>query len=1047
MGLSITTRTLGSGLRVVVVRDPTASEVQITMRYSLGAVDDGATSGIAHLVEHLMFQQVVAGQPVFTQLEDLATHFNAGTTYDETTYVARAPVAALDKLLAIEASRLVDHCKTLDDSVFAREREVVVNEIEQRDQTTEIFSALHRALYPDGHPYRRSVGGSVDGVRAITKAQACAFADTYYAPQNAVLVISGRLQPAEVDAALAKLDPLIAKRTAVTPSRPEPPKQIAQHLVVPAPVDEDVLVIAWPLPKDPELQVKVRAIASALPKLVDNEIKGVVAGIELGDRSAPMLALAVLPGDGETLAQAIEGTRRGVGNLPNTFVTGDRDHIDEIVFERIKQGSIYGLYSILEDGSGRDARLASYVADGRDPRSAIDLELRALRELSRDEASDIAAKYLATNTPTVVTLKASTGKKRGDKVKLRASIHDLGRRRTPVDPGLANRPAASPPDETVQAQMRTLPNGMKVVLLPVTAVPTFDARLIFGAGTADEPYDQRGVALFAAHTLTWDLHYLKDAFAFLRAGGIRNADVGTDRITFSVQGVDANLDLLLAGLRRWVRDGVYDDSAESYTAAMRSEAKRADDQGLLTDAWRASLFGAGHPYVASGLVRHANQAITLEQAEAFRRAYFTPDNATLVIAGRFDSAAANQWIDFLFKDWTGTAAGHRVVPITPQPATIAKVDDTALVQVKIAIPVATVDRAQRLVAAEMLADVARDVRFQLGASYTFEAQLAETRLASFIVAHGFVDATRASSAIQLIRDRLAELQRDATASARAFVVARGHVATQLRARIGSASALASRIEQNVELQRDPLSDLRLAAAVDALTIADMKGALAELDLKRATVLMDGPQNEVNGALGVLGRNPTYVGPAPVVLSPPAYTPNYKDAEQHVLRSNLQPALTEQPLPRLMLTAGVFATAASNETDEDFVTGTSFVGEVGYRYGWTNAVGLRLGVGRLSRETIDPNGLPAQRTLVPVDVLALWHLGGVDRGWTEVLLGMHLEREMQWESHLVYGLQVGYDVIRHRLHRIGIAARWERSLGSESSSYDYSAISIGLSYRQ
>src|SRR6478672_8791020 len=90
LGLSISTRTLANGLRVVVVRDPTASDVQVTMRYQVGAVDDGPSPGIAHLVEHLMFQQDLGGQPLFTVIEDVATYFNAATTLDATSYVARA---------------------------------------------------------------------------------------------------------------------------------------------------------------------------------------------------------------------------------------------------------------------------------------------------------------------------------------------------------------------------------------------------------------------------------------------------------------------------------------------------------------------------------------------------------------------------------------------------------------------------------------------------------------------------------------------------------------------------------------------------------------------------------------------------------------------------------------------------------------------------------------------------------------------------------------------------------------------------------------------
>src|SRR5215468_9405056 len=102
LGLKISSVTLANGLRVIVVEDPRATGVQVTTRYQVGSVDDQQHPGMAHLVEHLMFQQVLDGQPLFTQLEDVATSFNAATTFDATTYVARAPASALDKLLAVE---------------------------------------------------------------------------------------------------------------------------------------------------------------------------------------------------------------------------------------------------------------------------------------------------------------------------------------------------------------------------------------------------------------------------------------------------------------------------------------------------------------------------------------------------------------------------------------------------------------------------------------------------------------------------------------------------------------------------------------------------------------------------------------------------------------------------------------------------------------------------------------------------------------------------------------------------------------------------------
>ncbi|HSN25967.1 MAG TPA: insulinase family protein [Kofleriaceae bacterium] len=164
-------------------------------------------------------------------------------------------------------------------------------------------------------------------------------------------------------------------------------------------------------------------------------------------------------------------------------------------------------------------------------------------------------------------------------------------------------------------------------------------------------------------------------------------------------------------------------------------------------------------------MRRANPAITLEQAAAFRSAYFTPDNATLVISGDFDADLANRWIDYLFADWQGHAAGHNYVPASPHAELIAKADDTTLVQMRLAIPIAPGARAQHLVVAEMLGDIAHDVRYRLGATYTFDGRLAETREASYLVLGGWIDAAQTTAAVELVRDRIGELQRDPAAAA------------------------------------------------------------------------------------------------------------------------------------------------------------------------------------------------------------------------------------------------------------------------------------------
>src|SRR4051812_1107504 len=110
LGLGIAMSTLPNGLRVVFVRDPHATEVSVTMRYRVGGVDDGSAPGIAHMAEHLMYQQILGSETLFAQLEDVATFFNGGTGYDATTFEERAPTSRLDRLLMIEGVRLGLRC-------------------------------------------------------------------------------------------------------------------------------------------------------------------------------------------------------------------------------------------------------------------------------------------------------------------------------------------------------------------------------------------------------------------------------------------------------------------------------------------------------------------------------------------------------------------------------------------------------------------------------------------------------------------------------------------------------------------------------------------------------------------------------------------------------------------------------------------------------------------------------------------------------------------------------------------------------------------------
>jgi zinc protease len=1070
LGLSVKSMVLGNGLRVVLVQDPHANEVQVTMRYRIGAGDDLENPGMAHLVEHLMFQQTLGAQTLFAHLEDNATFFNAYTTYDATTYVSRARPELLDKLLSIEAVRLGFRCTSITDSAFEREREVVKQEVRLSNDSTQLQTALHAAVYAEGHPYRQAIEGTVQSVGAITRQQACAFADSYYASSNAVLVISGHVSVDQVKSSLGKFLARIAKRTAASPSPVSQPTKWSR--AASAPLDKQALLVTWRMPLDPYAQIGVRTIAELAEGLIDTQIKGTVEYLELGDVRAPVFGFAVIPGKDETVEDVLKKVQDTIEMLPTVL---DSWMLSPQVFDALRQGAIYKQYASLEDGPNRDERLATYVLAGRDPASALAEEFRALRNLSQKEAVKVATDHFAFADASLVRIMPSSTKKRGHAIDVKAAIHDMGQRRSVPDPGLAQQPDASMSVPSLAPVTRTLPNGLKVVILPMSTVPTVDIRLVFGAGSADEPADKYGTATLTAEALSFDMRHANDVWNFAIAGGSLGTNVQADSTSFIVRGVDMHIDYLLAGLRRRAIDGRYSDWADKLVDAIRDQDKKkreqddcaCEEENALADAWAGAVYGSQHPYGRPGFMRRLSRALSVDDAERFRAAYYTPDNATLIVAGHVDVELTNRWIDFLFADWQGKAQQRATSAAKLAAASIAKPEDLSQMQIRIALP-SQGTRAQLLVLASMLREISDDVRHQLGAAYGFHAELDESRLATHLVIGGWIDPARANDVVQLLRDRIAKLRDDAAIAAGAFVTARRRVMVSLVSLVGSASLLASRIESDVQMGRAPLSDLDTAKQVKTLTIGDMKPLLAELDLARGAMLMRGPAEPLNAAFVALGRQPTLVKvdqAALDALDGPLPEKSRKSHKQSILDHDIEDAITDRsfaaqgPIEVAVYAGVTFGTVSylvppgQAMAVEGGPWGPIVAAEVGYRFRKRASAGLQFSIGNLSGSYADKvNGIEIGRIsygLVPIDLGGYLHLRARGPLWGGFTTGVHFDGarfdgERSWTRGIGFGVELGYDAFHLGSHALAI---YFRATGALASDIGFGSLGGGIAYHR
>lgn len=223
-------------MTLILVPDPDSEIVAVRVVYRVGSRDEqqGAT-GLAHLFEHMMFNGATRYGPkqFDAALERAGGYGNAFTRQDFTTYFTEVPPASLATVLDLESDRMVG--LDLNADMLERERQVVLQERRQvlENQPDAYLSSLLMASLFQAHPNRWPILGWVADIEAATVDTCRAFYSRFYAPSNAVLVLSGAVDvaatPALVEHYFGSLPRGSGTRAAVAP---EPARTFASHVVL-----------------------------------------------------------------------------------------------------------------------------------------------------------------------------------------------------------------------------------------------------------------------------------------------------------------------------------------------------------------------------------------------------------------------------------------------------------------------------------------------------------------------------------------------------------------------------------------------------------------------------------------------------------------------------------------------------------------------------------------------------------------------------------------------------------------------------------------------
>ncbi|MBE0552068.1 MAG: insulinase family protein [Rhodobacteraceae bacterium] len=368
----VTTFTLENGLDVVVIEDHRAPAVTQMVWYRIGAADEPpGHSGIAHFLEHLMFQGTddMAEGAFSATVEENGGTDNAFTSWDYTAYFQRVAADRLDLMMKMEADRMRDLQLTEDD--VTTERQVILEERSQRtdgDPGSLLNEQMAAAQFMN-HPYGIPVIGWRHEMAALSRQDALDFYQANYAPNNAILIVAGDVQPDEVRALAEKHYGPLAPSDRIKPrERPQEPPQLAERRLAMQDerVSEPYLVRSYLAPeRNTGDQRKAAALTILAELLGGNQTNSVLARNLQFDRQVAVWSAAFY--DGTSVDPDTFGLY--VSPVPGVSLADAEKAMDEVI--------------------------AGFLVSGPDPAqfARIKTQVRAAEIYGRDSAGGLARLY------------------------------------------------------------------------------------------------------------------------------------------------------------------------------------------------------------------------------------------------------------------------------------------------------------------------------------------------------------------------------------------------------------------------------------------------------------------------------------------------------------------------------------------------------------------------------------------------------------------------------------------------------------------------------
>jgi zinc protease len=408
---------LDNGLEVLVKEDHRAPVLASMVWYRAGSMDEvNGSTGVAHVLEHMMFKgtRTLAPGQFSKTIARAGGRDNAFTNRDYTAYHQQLHRSQLPLALRLEADRMAN--LILAEQEFAREIRVVMEErrLRTEDRPRSLLYETFLATAYQTHPYRTPIVGWMRDLENMTVADARTWYQTWYAPNNATLVVVGDVHAEDVFAEAQRWFGAIAPHA--LPERKaqsETPQRGMRRAVLNAPAELPYLLMGWHVPvlRDLErdwepyaLWVLAAALdgsdASRLARSLVREQRLAVAAdasYDAVNRGPGLFVLSATPAAGhsaDALEAALRAQLQAIAEHGISAEELERTKVQAIASQAYQQDSMLG--QAMQIGMLHNAGL---------PADGAALQVRKLQEVTVEQVQAVARKYFADDNLTVATLR------------------------------------------------------------------------------------------------------------------------------------------------------------------------------------------------------------------------------------------------------------------------------------------------------------------------------------------------------------------------------------------------------------------------------------------------------------------------------------------------------------------------------------------------------------------------------------------------------------------------------------------------------------------